>query len=54
MKRYTFSVEQIIRVLANSEEEARELLPMYPSGFDGQSYYVKEEIIELVNELEGK
>jgi hypothetical protein len=54
MKRYTFSVDQIIRVSANSEEEARDLLPMYASGFDGQSYYVKEEIIELVNELEIK
>ena len=54
MKRYTFSVEQIIRVTANSEKEARDLLPMYPSGFEGQAYYVKEETIELVNELEIK
>jgi hypothetical protein len=54
MKVYTYKIEQTIEVSANSEEEAKRLLPMYPSGFDGQTYYVFEEIVELIDEREGK
>lgn len=54
MKVYTYKVEQTIEVSANSEEEARDLLPVYPSGFDGQTYYVTEETVDLISESEGE
>jgi hypothetical protein len=50
MKRYIYQVEQVIEVSANSEEEARELLPLYPSGYEGQAYYVSDETVELLLE----
>jgi len=50
MKTYVFSVEQVIEVKASSEEEAQELLPLYPSGFEGQPYYVSDETVELIRE----
>jgi hypothetical protein len=49
---YTYSVEQVIEVKAGSEEEARELLPLYPTGFEGQAYYVSDETVELLREGE--
>lgn len=53
MKVYTYTVVQTIEVSANSEEEARDLLPVYPSGFDGwQAYYVSEETVDLISERE--
>jgi hypothetical protein len=55
MKVYTYTVVQTIEVSANSEEQARDLLPVYPSGFDGwQAYYVSEETVDLINEREGE
>jgi hypothetical protein len=50
VKTYIFNVEQIIEVKANSEEEARELLPLYETGFEGQAYYVSDETVELLRE----
>ena len=52
MKVFTYSVEQVIEVKASSEEEARELLPIYPTGFEGQAYYVSDETVELMREGE--
>lgn len=52
MKAYTYVVEQVIQVRANSKEEAEDLLPTYPTGFEGQAYYVKEETVELIREGE--
>jgi hypothetical protein len=52
VKTYVFIVEQIIAVKANSEEEARELLPTYPTGYEGQAHYVTEEVVELLREEE--
>jgi hypothetical protein len=52
VKTYTYIIEQTIEVRANSEEEARELLPFYPTGFEGQAYYVTDETVEL-KEKEG-
>lgn len=46
-KTYTFEVTQRIEVKADSYEEAVNSLPMYPTGFEGQKYYVSEEMIEL-------
>ena len=54
MKVYTYSVVQTIEVSADSEEQSRDLLPLYPSGFEGQTYYVSEETVELIKESEGK
>ena len=54
MKVYIYTVVQTIEVSANSEEEARDLLPIYPSGFDGQAYYVTEETVDLISEREGE
>lgn len=51
---YVYSVEQIISIKANSKEEAEGLLPMYPTGFEGQAHYVREETVELLREEEGK
>ena len=50
MKTYVYSVEQIISVKANSKEEAEFLLPMYPTGYKGQAYYVRQETVELLRE----
>lgn len=47
MKVYLFEVTQLIEVKAKDYEEAVNSLPLYPSGFEGQKYYVKEELIEL-------
>jgi hypothetical protein len=54
MKVYTYTVVQTIEVSADSEEQARELLPIYPSGFAGQAYYVSEETVDLIKESEGE
>ena len=51
---YVYSVEQIISIKANSEQEAEGLLPMYPTGFEGQAHYVREETVELLREEEGE
>jgi hypothetical protein len=29
-------------------------LPIYPSGFEGQAYYVSEETVDLIKESEGE
>ena len=49
-KVYIFEVNQIIEVTADSYEEATERLPLYPSGFEGQAYYVSDETVELIRE----
>jgi phage-related baseplate assembly protein len=54
MNTYTYSVEQIIEIKANSPEEAEGLLPMYPLGYEGQAHYVTEETVELLSEREGE
>ena len=54
MATYVYLVEQIISVKAGSKEEAEGLLPIYPKGFEGQAYYVREETVELLREEEGK
>jgi hypothetical protein len=54
MNTYVYSVEQIISVRANSKEEAEGLLPIYPTGFEGQAHYVREETVELLREEEGE
>lgn len=48
MKTYVYLVEQCIAVKANSPEEAEGLLPMYPTGYEGQLHYVTEEVVELL------
>jgi hypothetical protein len=48
MNTYKFSVEQVIEVKANSLEEAEDSLPTYPTGFEGQAYYVTDESVELL------
>ena len=48
MNTYRFSVQQVIEVKANSVEEAEGSLPIYPSGFEGQAYYVTDESVELL------
>jgi len=53
MATYVYLVEQIISVKAGSKEEAEGLLPIYPTGFEGQAYYVREETVELLREEEG-
>ena len=47
MKTYIFNVEQMIEIKANSLEEAKDSLPVYETGFEGQKYYVREETVEL-------
>lgn len=54
MKTYVYLVEQIITIKANSKEEAEGLLPIYPTGFEDQAYYVREETVELLREEEGE
>jgi hypothetical protein len=54
MKTYVYLVEQWIEVKANSPEEAEGLLPMYPTGYEGQAHYVTEEVVELLRVEEGK
>jgi hypothetical protein len=49
---YVYLVEQIIEIKANSREEAEGLLPMYPTGYEGQAHYVQEETVELLREEE--
>lgn len=48
MNTYRFSVQQIIEVKANSLSEAEDSLPIYPTGFEGQAYYVTDESVELL------
>jgi hypothetical protein len=48
MNTYRFSVQQIIEVKANSLEEAEDSLPIYPTGFEGQAYYVTDESVDLL------
>ncbi len=43
MNTYVYLVEQTIAIKAGSKEEAEGLLPMYPTGFESQAYYVREE-----------
>jgi hypothetical protein len=50
MNTYVYRVEQLIEVKANSKEEAEGLLPMYPTGYEGQAHYVVEETVELERE----
>jgi hypothetical protein len=52
MNTYTYTVEQIIEIKANSKEEAEGLLPMYPTGYEGKAHYVREETVELLREEE--
>ena len=48
MQTYVFNVEQVIEVKAESLSEAQSKLPLYPTGFEGQSYYVREETVEEI------
>ena len=50
MKTYVYLVEQVIAIKANSPEEAEGLLPMYPTGFEGQAHYVRDKTVELLRE----
>lgn len=50
MPRYTFRVEQIIEVEAVSPQMAEDRLPLYPEGFEGKSWTVIEEKVELLEE----
>jgi hypothetical protein len=52
MTTYVYLVEQVIAIKASSKEEAEGLLPMYPTGFEGQAHYVREETVELLREEE--
>jgi hypothetical protein len=54
MNTYTYTVDQIIEIKANSAEEAEGLLPMYPLGYEGQAHYVVEETVELIRVEEGE
>jgi hypothetical protein len=54
MTTYVYLVEQIIAVEANSKEEAEGLLPMYPTRYEGQAHYVREETVELLREKKKK
>jgi len=54
MTTYVYLIEQIIEVKANSKEEAEGLLPIYPTGYEGQVHYVREEIVELLREEKGE
>lgn len=54
MNTYVYLIEQTIVVEANSKEEAEGLLPMYPTGYGGQAYYVREETVELLHEEDGE
>ena len=51
MNTYRFSVDQVIEVKVNSLEEAEDSLPIYPTGFEGQAYYVTNESVELLGEV---
>ena len=53
-KVYAFEVTQVIEVTADSYDEAVSSLPLYPSGFEGQKYYVTDEEVSLMYESEGK
>ena len=48
MQTYVFKIEQVIEIKAKSRSEAEFNLPMYPTGFGGQKYYVREETVEEV------
>lgn len=48
---YIFEVTQRIEVKAESYEDAVGSLPLYPSGFEGQNYYVSDESVELQGEV---
>jgi hypothetical protein len=48
MNTYRFSIQQVIEVKANSLEEAEDSLPIYPTGFEGQVYYVTDESVDLL------
>jgi hypothetical protein len=50
MPRYTFRVEQIIEVEAVSPQMAEDRLPLYPEGFEGKSWVITEEKVELLEE----
>ena len=50
MKTYIFNVEQVIEIKADSLEEARDLLPVYPYSPGDRNHYVKEETVELIKE----
>jgi hypothetical protein len=54
MTTYVYLVEQVIAIKSNSEEEAQGLLPMYPTGFEGQAHYVREETVKLCKCGEGE
>jgi hypothetical protein len=51
---YVYLVETIIAVKANSKKEAEDLLPVYPTGLDGEAYYIRDENIELLREEKGE
>jgi hypothetical protein len=50
MPRYTFRVEQTIEVVASSYQSAESRLPLYPEGFEGGSWTIVEEKLELLEE----
>ena len=51
MRSYLYIIEAIVTVEANTEEEARELLPKLPAG---SSYVVNEELSNLLREEAGE
>ena len=53
MKVFTYSVEQVIEVRANSRDEADDLLPSYPASQEGDdTYSLIDESVELISEGE--
>ena len=52
MKTYTYTIEQVIEVKADSQEEALENLPTYPTFYEGQGWRMLDESIGLIEEKE--
>ena len=52
MKKYTYTIEQVIEITANSQEEALENLPTYPTFYEGQGWRMLDETIGLIEEKE--
>jgi hypothetical protein len=52
VKTYTYTIEQVIEVKADSQEEALENLPTYPTFYEGQGWRMLDESIGLIEEKE--
>lgn len=48
MTTYVYRLEQTIYVDAESQEEAQQKLPSYPSGYEGQQWSIVDEHIDLL------